>query len=114
MAMRHTVVTVLALILFLSLAATRTVDGDVPTTTDFATCNDEAPWTVKAGTTSPTKGDHARADRARGGAMTTRSTEFTGHVIESPDPQIHGMRAEEAKEATYQAAYRSCMRRRGF
>jgi hypothetical protein len=114
MALPHKVVTVLALICLLSLAATRPADGDVPTTVDFAACNDEAPWTVKAGTGTPTKGDHVRADRARGGAMTMRSIEFTGHVIESPDPQIHGMRAEGAKNATYQAAYRSCMRRKGF
>ncbi len=36
MAMQHKVVTALALILLLSLAATRTVDGQVPTAADFA------------------------------------------------------------------------------
>jgi hypothetical protein len=35
-------------------------------------------------------------------------------VIESSDPQIHGMQGEGAKNAAYQAAYRSCMRRKGF
>jgi hypothetical protein len=35
-------------------------------------------------------------------------------VIESPDPQLHGMEAEGAQNAAYQAAYRSCMRRKGF
>ena len=34
--------------------------------------------------------------------------------LHSPDPQIHGMETEGAKSATYQAAYRSCMRRKGF
>ena len=114
MAMQHKVVTALALILLLSLAATRTVDGQVPTATDFAACNEEAPQAVKAGTASPIMGDHVRADSARAGAMATNSTEFAGKVVESSDPQIHGMKAEEAKEATYQAAYRSCMRRKGF
>ena len=114
MAMQHKVVTALALILLLSLAATRTVDGQVPTAADFAACNEEAPQAVKAGTASPIMGDHVRADSARAGAMATNSTEFAGKVIESSDPQIHGMKAEEAKEATYQAAYRSCMRRKGF
>jgi hypothetical protein len=37
---------------------------------------------------------------------------FTG--IESADPPIHGMDADGAKNAAYQAAYRSCMRRKGF
>lgn len=114
MAMHYKAVLVLALILLLSLAVTRTVDGEVPTAGDFAACNDEAPQAVKAGTASPTTGDHARAARTRGGAMTTNAVDFTGKVIESSDPQIHGMEAEGAKNATYQAAYRSCMRRKGF
>jgi hypothetical protein len=104
----------LTMTLFLSLAAPWTVDGQVPTAADFAACNEEAPHAVKAGTVSPIRNDHVRADRARGSAMTTNSTGFTGKVIESSDPQIHGMEAEGAKSATYQAAYRSCMRRKGF
>ena len=104
----------LILILFVSLATTRTADGEVPTAADFAACNGQAPHAVKAGTASPTMADHARADRARGGGMTTRSPDVTATVIESSDPQIHGMQAEGAKNATYQAAYRGCMRRKGF
>jgi hypothetical protein len=46
--------------------------------------------------------------------MTTGSRALTATVIESPDPQIHGMDAEGAKNPAYQAAYRSCMRRKGF
>jgi hypothetical protein len=57
-------------------------------------------------------GDRTRADLAR--AMTTNPPDFTGKIIQSSDPQIHGMEAEGAKQATYQAAYRSCMRRKGF
>ena len=114
MAMLYKVVTALAFVLLVSLAMTRIADGEVPSSADFAACNDEAPHAVKAGTASPTRADHARADRARGGAMATSSTDFTGPVIESADPQIHGMEVEGAKNATYQAAYRSCMRRKGF
>ena len=114
MAMHYKAVIVLALILILSLAATGTVDGEVPTAADVAACNTEAPHAVKAGTVSPISGDLVRADRVRGGTMTTNSTDFPGRVIESSDPQIHGMEAEGAKSATYQAAYRSCMRRKGF
>jgi len=50
-------------------------------------------------------GDHVRADSI---------VDFTGNVIESSDPHIHGMDAEGTKDATYQAVYRSCMRRKGF
>jgi hypothetical protein len=103
-----------ALVLLLSLAAAQPVESQVPGASDYAACNREAPQAAKAGTDSPTKGDHVRADRERAGAVTTKSTEFTGIVIESSDPQIHGMEVEGAKDAAYQAAYRSCMRRKGF
>ena len=108
------VASALALIILVSLAVTRTADGQVPTTADSVGCNDEAPKTVKTGSASPTTGDHVRADSARAGAMTTNSIDITSTVVESADPQIHGMNAEGAKNATYQAAYRSCMRRKGF
>ena len=114
MAVHYKVVLVLALILFVSLTTTRAAHGEVPTRADFAACNEEAPHAVKAGIASPIVADHARADSARGGAMATSSTSFTGIAIESSDPQIHGMEAEGAKNATYQAAYRGCMRRKGF
>jgi hypothetical protein len=84
MAIQHKVVTALALILLLFLAATRTVLGEVPTDADFAACNEEAPHApqaVKAGTASPIMGDHVRADSARAGAMATNSTKFAGKVV---------------------------------
>jgi len=114
MAMRYNVTSALALILLVSLAATRTADGQVPTAADSAACNEEAPKAVKTGSASPTTGDHARADGVRAGATTSSPATDKGKVIESPDPQIHGMSAEGAKNASYQAAYRSCMRRKGF
>lgn len=108
MAMPYTVAIALALILLASPAATRRADAEIPTAADSAACNLEAPHTARAGTVSPTRNDHARADRARAGAVTANA------VVESPDPQIHGMEAEGAKNAMYQAAYRTCMRRKGF
>ncbi len=114
MAVQYKVLFVLALILFVSLAAMRPAEGEVPTAADFAACNEEAPQMVKAGTVTPTTGDHVRADSARGAAVTTNPTDVSGKVLESSDPQIHGMEAEGARNATYQAAYRSCMRRKGF
>jgi hypothetical protein len=115
MTMRYIVVTISALALLVSLAATRTVEAQVPTAADFAACNREAPQVAKAGMASPTSVDHVRADGERAGAVLTKATDVTGKVIiESSNPQIHGMEAEGARDATYQAAYRSCMRRKGF
>ena len=110
--MIYRLVLLLGLFLVLSLTATRAAHGGVPTAADFADCNAEAPQVVKAGAASPTTSDHARADGARSG--TTNSPAVTSPAVHSPDPQIHGMEAEGAKSATYQAAYRSCMRRKDF
>jgi hypothetical protein len=110
--MLYTLVWALALIL-VSLAA-RTADSQVPTAVDSARCNEEAPQAVKAGTASPITSDRRRAESARAGTLTPNSVDLTGKFIESSDPQIHGMNLEGAKDATYQAAYRSCMRRKGF
>jgi len=105
--------TVLVLNLLFALAAALPAHSEVPTAADVAACNSDATQAIKTGGASPTSGDHARADRARGGVM-TKSVSATGTAIESPDPQIHGMEGEGAKSPVYQAAYRSCMRRKGF
>ncbi len=97
MALQSRVAVTLALTLLVSLAATRTADGEVPTVADFAACNDEAPAAIKAGTASPIVGDHVRANSARAGSITMNSIDFTGRVIESSDPQIHGMKAAETE-----------------
>src|SRR5690348_5464527 len=93
------------------LAFARAAHGEVPTAADFAACNAEAPQAIKAGTASPVVGDHARAERAR---ESSASAAPRSAGVESPDPQIHGMEAVGARDAAYQAAYRSCMRRKGF
>jgi hypothetical protein len=89
---------ILALLLLRSLAATPAVDGEVHTLGFFA-CTEQALRAIKAGQASPTTNDHARAERARADAM-TRSTPAV-LAIESPDPQIHGMEAEGAKNAAF-------------
>ena len=111
---RHSAGMALALMLLVSLVVSRAADGEVAAAPDFAACNAEALDAVKAGTAAPTMGDHVRADLARTGATATNAMDFTDNVIDSSDPQIHGMEAEGAKDAMYQAAYRSCMRRKGF
>jgi hypothetical protein len=111
MTMQLRAVIVLVLTLLIALGTTQLVGGEVPTAADVAACNEHAPQAIKTGSASPTGGDHARAESARGEATTASST---ANVIESSDPQIHGMEAEGAKNAVFQAAYRSCMRRKGF
>jgi hypothetical protein len=111
MTRQSSVVMVLVLTLFLGLAATRMVGAEVPTSADVAACNEDAPDAIKTGSASPTVGDHTRAEGVRGDATTAN---VTVRVIQSSDPQIHGMEAEGAKDAAYQAAFRSCMRRKGF
>jgi len=96
------------------IAAVGIAHGQVPTPADVAACNNEAPAVIKTGAASPTVSDHARAKGARDGPPTSSAADFKLPLVESSDPQIHGMNAEGAKDATYQAAYRSCMRRKGF
>ena len=116
------VVAVAALTLVASLAITGAAEGEVPTAADITACNEDAPRAMKAGSASPTGGDHARADTARRSATLTSETSATSAtlapalagVVESSDPQIHGMQRAGANDAAYQAAYRSCMRRKGF
>ena len=105
----------IAVTLFASLALTGAAHGQVPTSADNAACNEEAPRAVKVGSASPTTGDHARAERARVSVPAKNAAETpTTSVVESSDPQIHGMQRAGAGNAAYQAAYRSCMRRKGF
>ena len=111
---RSSLVRALVVMFLVSIAAVRTAYGQVPTGADVAACNNEAPAVIKAGAASPTVSDHARAKGARDGSPATGAGDFKLPLVESSDPQIHGMNGEGAKDATYQAAYRSCMRRKGF
>ena len=82
------------------------LSGSVPIVADFASCNAEAIDTVtSAGFRAPVPNtkDRDRAAAARRGLSTA-----------SEDAQVTGMDPEGAKDPAYQAAYRTCMRRRGF
>ena len=82
--------------------------AETPTEADFRACNAEADAAVKSGTPAPTTKDHARADAERKseGSAVAKST--------TNDPQLRGMARDRADEPSYQAAYRTCMRRNGF
>jgi len=93
--------------------------AEVPTAGDIAACNEEARG--RAGghgsghRASPTSKDEAGANVARrAGEGTTQGHGATVAETQSPDPQIHGMDGEGAKDAAYRAVYRVCTRQKGF
>lgn len=89
--------------------------ADVPTAKDIAACNQEAQVGVRGSAVSPTSKDEANAGAARrGGGETVEHPGQTAAGTQSSDPQIHGMEGEGAKNAAYRAAYRVCMRQKGF
>jgi hypothetical protein len=88
-----------------------TACADVPTVEDIAACNQQAREGLRDRTVFPTRKDDTAAVVAR----TKRTVIGEGRgPTQSSDPQIHGMDGEGAKDAVYRAAYRVCMRRRGF
>ena len=107
-----------ALLVFaiVGFVASTAVDADVPKTEDVVECNTEAqdairPGRAARGNAVPNTSDHSRAAQAR---LNETSSEKTGRVTRSPDAQLDGMDGDGAKDPAYQAAFRGCMRRRGF
>jgi hypothetical protein len=89
--------------------------AEVPTAGDIAACNQAAREGVQDRAVSPTSKDEVDADAARKVRQgTVDLPDGVRHGTQSPDPQIHGMDGEGAKDAAYRAAYRVCMRRSGF
>jgi hypothetical protein len=89
--------------------------AEVPTAKDFAECNQEARTGLSGQAASPNRKDHAGAEQARSAAADGgERADRTGRVTESPDPQIAGMDGAGAKDPAYRAAYRVCMRKKGF
>jgi hypothetical protein len=89
--------------------------ADVVTAEDVAACNQEARESSRGRAASPTRKDEAAADTARKApARTPERPDARGNVTRSADPQIDGMDGEGAKDAAYRAAYRVCMRKKGF
>jgi hypothetical protein len=106
------------------------VRAEVPTAEDFAACNAKAADEARTASAAPAGQPSGRPDDARGGmpAASPRSgapvttpggpsaqpVDPSGKTITSDDPQLEGMAADRAHEPQYVAAYRSCMRQRGF
>jgi hypothetical protein len=91
------------------------VHADVPTFADMTACNQEAREESRGRSASPNSKDQIDAEAARRERTDTAAIPGTaGAVTQSDDPQIHGMDADRATDAAYRAAYRVCMRKKGF
>ena len=90
------------------------VHADVPSIADMSTCNQEAREESRDRSASPNSKDQVDAEAARRQRDTAVIPAAAGAVTQSEDPQIHGMDAHGATNAAYRAAYRVCMRKRGF
>jgi hypothetical protein len=107
-----------ALLLFWSLGClpSSPVDADVAKPEDVAACNIQAHDAIRLGSTSrgravPNTSDHDRAAQAR---QSETSMEMGDAATRSPDAQLEGMDGDGAKDPVFQAAFRGCMRRKGF
>jgi len=89
--------------------------ADVPTIGDMTACNQEAREGSRNRSASPTSKDQidAKAARLERDSMPVPPG-ATAAGTKSEDPQIHGMDAQGATDAAYRAAYRVCMRQKGF
>jgi len=101
-----------------------------PTITDFATCNAEAEDRTPSPSALPRDADERAAAPGTRGARASapppegrpglagpprEPTDQSGTLISgAANPQLEGMAAARANDPEYRAAYRSCMRRRGF
>jgi hypothetical protein len=120
-----------------ALAGAPPARAEVPAAEDFATCNAKAADEARTASATPAAGQPAgRPDDARGGvpaasprtdapvtkpgagpggSASPSTTDPTGKTITgSNDPQLEGIAADRMHEPQYVAAYRSCMRQRGF
>jgi hypothetical protein len=90
--------------------------AEVPTAADFAACNAKAAEDVKADAASASPSTALPKDATQLPPDTrTQSSDPSGRTLSSEkDPQIEGLAADRASDKVYVAAYRSCMRQRGF
>jgi hypothetical protein len=123
--------------LAVSLAFVAPVSAAVPTVADFAACNMKAAENAAADTLSASpktdlprdatrlpadvkthggpRGDVQPVPPSAGKAGSPVTQDPTGSTLSSDkDPQVEGMAADRANDPVYVAAYRSCMRQRGF
>jgi hypothetical protein len=113
-------------VLALTAVAAWPARAAVPTAADFTACNMKAAEQAAADTASASPRADLPRDATtlppdvkagpRGDVQTGPSpADPTGRTLSSDkDPQVEGMAADRANDPAYIAAYRSCMRQRGF
>ena len=113
--MKVTIGSLLALSV-IAVAAVSPVHAEVPSAADFAACNAKAAEDVKADAASASPSTALPKDATELPADARRQpADPTGRTLSSEkDPQIEGLAADRANDKVYVAAYRSCMRQRGF
>ena len=113
---------IVSLIAVLVLTAPWPVRAEVPTAADFAACNMKAAEQSAAEGASasprtelPPDATRLPADAKAKPAGAGVLQDQRGSTLSSEkDPQIEGLAADRAGDKVYVAAYRSCMRQRGF
>ena len=97
--------------------------AEVPTVTDFAACNMKAAEEAASDVASasprtdgaPAAGRLPADARPKAAPPASVQRDPTGTTLSSDkDPQINGMAADRANDPSYVAAYRACMRQKGF
>jgi hypothetical protein len=105
-------------VLALGVLAAMPALAAVPTVADFAACNMKAAEEAAAdrASASPRTESTPQAGKLPPDARPTlQQRDPSGATISSDkNPQVDGMAADRAKDPAYVAAYRSCMRQRGF
>jgi hypothetical protein len=106
----------------LSVCAVWPAHAEVPTAADFAACNMKAAEQSAADAVSASPRTDLPKDATQlpadakpkpGGAGVLKDQ--SGPALSSDkDPQIEGLARDRASDKAYVAAYRSCMRQRGF
>jgi len=102
--------------LSLTVLTTWPAYAEVPTTADFAACNMKAGEEAAsdAVSASPRTEGAPRAGRLPTDARPAPSAARPNALSSDKDPQVEGLAADRANDPSYVAAYRSCMRQRGF
>jgi hypothetical protein len=106
----------LLIVSLLGMLAVTQAYAEVPTAADFAACNTKAAEDVKADAASASPRAPLPKDATELPSDTrTQPRDPAGRTLSSEkDPQIEGLAADRANDKVYVAAYRACMRQRGF
>jgi hypothetical protein len=113
---------VLIVAVVVSLVGAWPAHAEVPTADDFAACNMKAAEEAASDSASasprtdlPNDATRLPSDARPKAATPSSRNDPSGSTLSSDkDPQVEGLAADRANDRVYVAAYRACMRQRGF